>query len=127
MKKLIIIAILTVAAVGAQAQTSQFSQPTYLTGATNSGTLATAVTTVIVPSISLTITATNNATVVTNTLFAGLTVGATTLPKTVFIYSAATYGTNFSTNWPSYSISVTNFLTGQASPQAGGSNTCYIQ
>lgn len=126
MKKLLITSLAAIT-ISAGAQTYQFTQPTYLTVATNSDTLATSTAVVTVPSISLTITATNSATIVTNTLFTGFTVGGTTYAARTFVYNAAVHGTNFTTNWPSYQITVTNYLTGQASPQSGGTNTCYIK
>jgi hypothetical protein len=128
MKKLISLAILA-ASFTVSAQVNQFGQPTYLTVATNPGNLATAVSTITVPAISLTISSiTNINTIVTNTLFKGMTVGAATIPATQFIYRASDYGTtnDFTTNWGSYTIYVTNYLLGQAIPQTG-SNTVYIK
>lgn len=108
------------------AQTMQFSQPTYLTTATNSGVLAVTPFNVVLPPIALTITATNPATVVTNTIYQVI---AQTNSYT-FVYSAATMGTNFTTNFNGGNtivFQVTNRTYGIAVPQSGGSNTCFIQ
>lgn len=112
----------------AQAQVSQFSQPTYLTIQTNSPVLSQAPVTIYVPPISLSITATNPFTVITNNICVGLNVNGTQLvPQSTFIYTAATMGTNFTTNFPGYYISVPNYIFGQAIPQSGGSNTASIK
>lgn len=130
MKKLtlILIAILFAPLLPARAQLSQFGQPTYLQCPTNSGVIATTVFYVSVPAITLSITATNPATIITNTIFNGLNVGGSNLvPATVFIYNAAIHGTNFTTNFNAYSVIVTNYTFGQAAPQSGGTNTAYIK
>lgn len=110
-------------AVETKAQTFQFSQPTYLTVTTNSPALASTVFGVQIPPISLQITATNTSTVVTNTINQVLSV----TNSITFIYNASTMGTNFTTNWTSQFILVTNTTFGQAQPQQGGSNTVYIK
>lgn len=99
MKKLtlILIAILFAPLLPARAQLSQFGQPTYLQCPTNSGVIATTVFYVSVPAITLSITATNPATIITNT------------------------------NFNAYSVIVTNYTFGQAAPQSGGTNTAYIK
>lgn len=107
----------------AEAQTMQFSQPTYLTIPTNSPTLSTGLVSVSIPAISLTVTATNLNTIVTNTLVQVVTV----TNVSTFVYNAGAMGTNFSTNFPASTYTATVRLYGNATPQAGGSNTCYIQ
>jgi hypothetical protein len=112
----------------AAAQLQQFTQPTYLTITTNSGVLIATPVQVNVPSISLTITATNSYTMVTNNLFNTIFInGSNYVISQTFVYNAATMGTNFTTNFPPSTIVLTNYTFGQAIPQAGGSNTCYIK
>lgn len=129
-KTLIAIAVIAASAFADSAQQYQFGSPTYLTVATNSASIngqnvfsVTNLVQVQPGPISLTITATNAATVVTNTLTTVIT--ATNI--TTFIYSAATYGVNFSTNFPSTTFTATAVTTAWAIPQSGGSNTCYIK
>ena len=116
-------------AAPAAAQVSQFGQPTYLLGLTNSPVLATTTFNVYVPPISLSITATNASTVITNLIGNTVTVNGTNSLSfaTTFVYYAATMGTNFSTNWPGYYLTVTNYTYGVAIPQAGGTNTAYVK
>lgn len=128
MKRIIILlALLTgLFTLNLSAQTSQFSQPTYLTITTNSGVLATTAFQVQIPAIALTITATNSATIVTNTIYQVISY----TNSYTFIYNAATMGTNFTTNFNNgfpLTVSVTNLTYGQAAPQSGGSNTCFIK
>ena len=110
-----------------RAQQYQFAQGTYLTVTTNSSApLATTVFGVTLPPLSLTITCTNASTVITNTIFNVITF----TNSYTFVYSAATMGTNFTTNFNNgnpISFSVTNFTYGQAAPQSGGTNTATIK
>lgn len=124
---ILVIALCSFATI-ASAQVSQFSSPSLLTTNLTSPSLYTATYTLTVPAISLTIQATNAATVITNTLNTGLNVNGTQLvPASTFVYNAATMGTNFSTNWPSYQITGTTYLFGQAVLQAGGTNNALIK
>ena len=124
---LALIALLFVQCTKAVAQQYQFSQGTYLTVTTNSASpLATTVFPVTVPPLALTITCTNANTVITNTIFNVITY----TNSFTFVYSAATMGTNFSTNFNNgnpISFSVTNLTYGQAAPQSGGTNTATIK
>ena len=110
-----------------QAQQYQFSQGTYLTMTTNSSApLANTVFGVTLPPLALTITCTNANTVITNTIFNVITY----TNSFTFVYSAATMGTNFSTNFNNgnpISFSVTNLTYGQAAPQSGGTNTATVK
>ena len=75
---------------------------------------------IYVPPISLTITATNPGTLVTNNIINCLNIGGSNyIISSTFIYSAATMGTNFTTNWAGYYIPCTNYTFGQAIPQTG--------
>lgn len=115
--------------VCARAQISQFGQATYLTVTTNAGPIAQQTFQVYVPSISLTITATNVNTVITNTLNHTVSLGGTnyfTIANT-FIYSAATMGTNFSTNFPAAFYVGTDYVWAQAAPMLAGGSNVYIK
>lgn len=111
-----------------RAQISQFGQATFLQCQTNSGVLVTTVYSVSVPAISLSITATNTATIITNYLGNSLFIGGSNVfVGTMFIYNAATMGTNFSTNFNAYSLSVTSYTFGEAIPMLSGGSNAYIK
>ena len=121
---------LVLSALTVRAQQNQFGQPTQLLFPTNSANIAGAnvfsISTAfyIQPGpIALTIYATNALTVVTNVL---VTVVSTTNIST-FVYSAATMGTNFSTNWSGSSFPATATTTAWAIPQQGGTNAVLIK
>ena len=123
---LALIALLFAVCVKSSAQQYQFSQGTYLTVATNSGTLATTTFQQQVNPIALSILCTNSATVITNVIVTTIT--ATN--SMTFVYSASTMGTNFSTNFNNgnpLSLSVTTTTYGLAIPQSGGTNTATIK
>lgn len=124
-KPVITALLLLLLTLAAQATLQQFSQPTYLTVTTNA-LLSSNVFAVTLPPISLTITATNANTRVTNTIFQCVTV----TNSYTFVYDASTMGTSFTTNFNNgqpLTMYVTNTTYGQAAPQQGGSNTCFIQ
>jgi len=107
----------------ANAQFSQFAQYTHLTNTVNSPVLQSTPFQVFVPPLSLTVNASNNPTIITNTINQVLQF----TNSTTFIYNAALYGTNFSTNWPGYWVWVTNNTYGQAVPQIPNTNNCDIK
>jgi hypothetical protein len=127
-KTLLLLSSIALLAVMSARGLDQFSQSTQLTVTTNSPVLITTPFVVNVPSISLTITATNAATIVTNTLFQSLSIGGVVLNyPTTFIYNASTMGTNFTTNFPPYNVYATNYTYGQAAPQSTASNSVSIK
>ena len=112
--------------IAASAQMNQFAQATQLTLTTNSPLLATGIANIQLTPISLTIYATNSATIITNTIFS--VVNFTN--AYTFVYNASTMGTNFSTNFNNglpLTFAVTNAIYGQASPQGGSTNIVYIK
>ena len=114
-------------AVESQAQTSQFSQPTsFVSTSTNSPILASGIATISMPAISLSITVTNPNAIITNTYCLTNAAAGVTVQKT-FIYTAATMGTNFSTNFNTFAQPVTNAIFGQASQSAAITNGATIQ
>ena len=123
---LALIALLLVECTKAGAQQYQFSQGTYLTVTTNSAVLATTVFPVTLPPLAFNVTCTNASTVITNTIFNVISF----TNSFTFVYSAATMGTNFSTNFNNgnpITFNVTNLTYGQAAPQSGGTNTATIK
>ena len=120
----VIIGLACLLAPKSEAQVSQFASSSQCVSNLTSPSLYTAQFTVTVPAISLTIQATNALTILTNTLNDGINVNGTQLvPQSTFVYNAATMGTNFSTNWPSYQLTFTNYLFGQAILQNGAGGT----
>ena len=106
--------------LGMSAGAQQFGQFTTLLFPTNSANIAgqnvfsiSTPVNVPVPTIPLNIVATNASTLVTNILVTVITATNTT----TFVYSAATMGTNFSTNFPAYTAQATATTTAWAFPQ----------
>ena len=90
--------------------------------------LATATASIYMPAISLSITVTNSAALITNNFCSTFTNGPSSLfVQRTFIYNAATMGTNFSTNFPAFWMTLTNNIYGQATQGAGNPNGATIQ
>lgn len=121
-------AALALSTACASAQVSQFGQYLTLTGPATSSVVAVAPFSIQVPAITLSIVATNPATVVTNDIMLTFTNNGTALTiQKEFIYNAATMGTNFTTNFPTYPLNLSAYAFGYAAPLAGSTNNVQIK
>ncbi len=113
----------------AAAQIQQFGQPlVFSTTSTNSPLLVAVPFVAPMPAIQVTFTATNPAAIITNDYISSMTNGTTvTQMQRRFIYSYATYGTPFTTNFPAFGLPMTNYIYGQAAQVAGNTNGATIQ
>ena len=76
------------------------------------------------PPVAVTAVATNTVTITTNSIIQGIP-GTSYANQFTFVYKSGIYGTNFSTNFPAMSYSVTNITGFQCVPQStGNSNLC---
>ena len=76
------------------------------------------------PPVAFTAVATNTVTITTNSIIQGIP-GTSYANQFTFVYNSGIYGTNFSTNFPAMSYSVTNITGFQCVPQStGNSNLC---